>query len=217
MTSQQSPQQPAPYVPPAPTPVARRSWFARHKILTTLAALVVVGIGAGALNGGGSDADTSSDTAGTTTGTDNTLAPDAPPAEVPADELPGIGTTVADGKFEFVVTQVDSGATRVGNDIVGQDAQGQYVLVHVTVTNIGDEAQYFDGSSQKATDTEGRTHSADVAAAVYLGDANSFLNQVNPGNQVQGVVVFDIPADATLAEIELHDSPFSGGVTVVIG
>lgn len=217
MTSQQSHQQPAPYVPPAPTPAARRSWFARHKILTTLAALVVVIIGASALNGGGSDADTGSDTAGTTTGTDSADTPDAPAAEVPAAELPGIGATAADGKFEFVVTQVDHGVARVGNDMIGQDAQGQYVLVHVTVTNIGDEAQYFDGSSQKATDTEGRSHSADIAAAVYLGDTNSFLNQINPGNQVEGVVVFDIPADATLAEIELHDSPFSGGVTVGLG
>ena len=218
MTTQQSPQQPAPYVPPAPTPVARRSWFARHKVLTTLAALLVVIIGATALNGGGSsDTDAGSDTAGTTTGTDSADTPAAPAAEAPAEELPGIGATVADGKFEFVVTQVDPGVTRVGNDMIGQDAQGQYVLVHVTVTNIGDEAQSFDGSSQKATDTEGRTHSADGAAAVYLGDANSFLNQINPGNQVEGVVVFDIPADATLAEIELHDSPFSGGVTVAIG
>jgi len=31
---------------------------------------------------------------------------------------------------------------------------------------------------------------------------------------VDGVVVFDIPKSATPTKIELHDSPFSGGVTV---
>ncbi len=65
--------------------------------------------------------------------------------------------------------------------------------MHVTVNNIGREAQYFDGSSQKLTDTLGRTRSADTSAAIYLGDAQSFLN---PGNSVQGTVVFDVPAAA---------------------
>ncbi|MCL3862936.1 DUF4352 domain-containing protein [Actinotalea sp. K2] len=91
------------------------------------------------------------------------------------------------------------------------------MLVHLTVRNIGTEAQYFDGSSQELLDTQGRTHSSDGSAAIYLDDSNSFLNQINPGNEVQGIVVFDVPADAQLASIELHDSPFSGGVTVALG
>jgi len=84
------------------------------------------------------------------------------------------------------------------------------------VKNIGDEAQLFDGSSQNLLDTKGRTHSADSEAAIYLDESNSFLNEINPGNKVDGVVVFDIPKDATPATLELHDSMFSGGVQVAV-
>ncbi|WP_454042583.1 DUF4352 domain-containing protein [Cellulosimicrobium sp. Marseille-Q8652] len=117
----------------------------------------------------------------------------------------------------------------------------------MTATNIGDEAQVFDGSSQELTDTVGRTHSSDGSAAIYLGNANSFLTDINPGNSVvaqpveavpphvhrvidvqhaelgrrlrveEGTVVFDIPADAVPASIDLHDSFLSGGVEVALG
>lgn len=141
-----------------------------------------------------------------------------PAEEAPADEAQtaGIGTPVRDGKFEFVVTGVELGVARVGDDLFGQDAQGQFALVRMTVTNIGDEAQYFDGSNQDLVDTLERTHSAATSAALYLDDSESFLNQINPGNAVEGTVVFDIPTDATPARIELHDSAWSGGVTVTL-
>jgi len=189
--------------------------------------VVVVAI-ATATSGGGSDdpgAAPAGGSGGTTGGQDAAEQPAAeePAAEQPAAEQPaepqtaGLGTPVRDGKFEFTVTAVEPGVARLGDDLFGQDAQGQYVLVHLTVTNIGDEAQYFDGSSQKAFDAQGREFSADTAAAVHLGDANSFLNQINPGNTVSGTVVFDVPADAALTSLALHDSPFSGGVEVALG
>lgn len=209
----ESGQYPQPPVAPTGTPPRRRSWFARHKFLTALGVLVVIGIAAASLGGGGGDepaADGAAPAAGGATGGDD-------PQQEPADTAPGIGATVADGKFEFVVSQVETGLTHVGSDLLGQTAQGQFVLVHLTVTNTGDEAQYFDGSSQKAFDAQGRTYSSDAGAAIYVDESNSFLNQINPGNQVQGVVVFDVPADVTLTELELHDSPFSGGVRVTIG
>ena len=145
--------------------------------------------------------------------------PSVAPAPEAAKEQPAavIGTAVRDGKFEFTVTQVETGVKRIGNDVLGQDAQGQFVLLHLTVTNIGTEAQYFDGSSQKLYDSAGRAFSADTSAAIYLDESNSFLNQINPGITVQGIVVFDVPADAVLTTAELHDSAFSGGVTVTLG
>ncbi|OLT54629.1 DUF4352 domain-containing protein [Cellulosimicrobium sp. CUA-896] len=213
--------------PGVPTP-PRKSWFARHKILTGLGVVVLLAIIGGALGGGGEDepattaavagapaADGPSDGAADTA----EPAPEAP-AEEPAPEepaAPGIGTPVRDGKFEFTVTSVETGVATVGDEFLNQQAQGQYVLVHMAVTNIGTEAQMFDGSSQELTDTAGRTHSADTSAAIYLGDANSFLTDINPGNSVDGTVVFDIPADAVPATIDLHDSMFSGGVEVALG
>jgi hypothetical protein len=105
----------------------------------------------------------------------------------------GMNQPVRDGKFEFVVTKVESGQTKVGNDTFGKTPQGQFVFVHMTVKNIADQAQTFDGSSQKLFDAQGREFSADTGAAIYLDQSQSFLNQINPGNSVNGIVIFDIP------------------------
>lgn len=56
--------------------------------------------------------------------------------------------------------------------------------------------------------------SADTEAAIYIDASGSFLNDINPGNTVMGVVIFDMPKGTPAAIVELHDSPFSGGVKV---
>jgi len=125
----------------------------------------------------------------------------------------GIGTPVRDGKFEFTVTAVDPGKSTIGTGSISKTAQGQFVLVHVTVRNIGNQQQSFDQSSQKMIDQQGRQLSPDTTAGVYV-DPNNFLAQINPGNSVEGLLVYDIPKDAVPTKLQLHDSPFSGGVTV---
>ncbi|MFJ2033736.1 DUF4352 domain-containing protein [Streptosporangium sp. NPDC087985] len=127
-----------------------------------------------------------------------------------------IGDVVKDGKFSFKVTKVETGLKRVGGEYFGSDAQGQYVLVHVTVENIGDKAQLFSDSSQKLIDTGGRQYDADSGAALGLKDSNAFLKNINPGNTVSGILLFDVPKDFRIKAIELHDSIFSGGVTVAL-
>lgn len=49
---------------------------------------------------------------------------------------------------------------------------------------------------------------------MLIEDNEVFLNEINPGNTVKGVLVFDMPKGTTPASIELHDSMLSGGVTV---
>jgi hypothetical protein len=127
---------------------------------------------------------------------------------------PGIGDPVRDGKFEFTVTKVRTGVKKVGGEYLSTAAQGQFVLVSVTVENIGDEPRAFSASSQTMYDADDREFSADDSASIYLDDSNSFYTEINPGNKVKGVVVFDLPKGVSPARIELHDSMFSGGVDV---
>ena len=71
------------------------------------------------------------------------------------------------------------------------------------------------GSSQKAFDAQGAEYSNDGVAEMYANKGNAtFLETINPGNQVKGRLVFDVPKNTTLTEVMLHDSPFSGGVRV---
>ncbi|MFI6332468.1 DUF4352 domain-containing protein [Micromonospora chersina] len=176
---------------------------------TTLALLAtgLVALGCGA----GSTDDTSSSK------TDSTSSK-AAAGGAKGDDKPKtakIGQPARDGKFEFTVKSSKCGVAKIGTDMLGAKAQGQFCLVTVNVKNIGKESQMFDGSSQKAYAANGTEYSADGGAAIYANkNAETFLNDINPGNQVTGVVVFDIPKNVKLAKLELHDSPFSGGVTV---
>lgn len=138
-----------------------------------------------------------------------------------ADEPPAatrMNQPAKDGKFQFTVTKMDCSKTSIGRSPLTQKAQGKFCLVNVTVKNIGDEAQLFDASSQKALDAQGTTYDADGGAGIYLPDGGeAFLNNINPGNQVKGTLVFDVPPTVKVTSLELHDSPFSDGVTVSVG
>jgi hypothetical protein len=125
----------------------------------------------------------------------------------------GIGTPVRDGKFEFVITGVTH-AKSVGGEF-GQTAQGEYTILHITVKNIGNESQLLADSAQHVYDSSGRKYDADSVAGISLnGNANVFLKEINPGNTVQGQIAFDMPKGVRAVKAELHDSLFSGGVTV---
>jgi hypothetical protein len=211
---------PAP--PGAPIPPAKKSWIRRHKILTGLAAVILLFIVIGISNAVKGSTPTVNNPAApapvSASATASQPATSAAPAPSPAPAAPGLNAPVRDGKFEFVVSKVECGKTEIGAKSLAKKAQGQFCIVSLSAKNIGDESQYLDASSQKAMDAQGRKFSADSAAGIYLGDnGNTFLKQINPGNAVQGQVVFDIPKDAKISQLELHDSPFSGGVAVALG
>ncbi|MDZ7912581.1 MAG: DUF4352 domain-containing protein [Rhodococcus sp. (in: high G+C Gram-positive bacteria)] len=120
-----------------------------------------------------------------------------------------------DGKFELVVTSVAPPVTSVGSEYLTETAQGEYVQVTLSVRNIGDRAQSLDASSQKLLDADGKQYSVDSLATAYL-DQGIGYEQINPGNALDTTVVFDVPVGTVPAEIELHDSAFSGGTTVAL-
>ncbi|MET7747851.1 DUF4352 domain-containing protein [Micromonospora sp. NPDC005367] len=163
------------------------------------AAAVALGCGAGATDNASSS---SSDDGGAK-------------GEEKAAKTAKIGQPVRDGKFEFTVKSSKCGATKVGSDLIGDKAQGQFCLITINVKNIGKEPQTLDGSSQKAYTADGTEYSSDTEAGLYANkEQSTFFEEINPGNQVTGVFVFDIPKKVKLAKLELHDSMFSGGVEV---
>ncbi|RAO27762.1 hypothetical protein PSN13_05650 [Micromonospora saelicesensis] len=182
---------------------------------TTTLALLATGLIALGCGSGAADkaSDSSSDSkASSSSGDEGGAKAEEKPAKTAK-----IGQPARDGKFEFTVKSSKCGVAKIGSDMLGQKAQGQFCLVTVNVKNIGKEAQMFDGSSQKAYAADGTEYSADTGAAIYANkNAETFLNDINPGNQVNGVVVFDIPKNVKLTKLELHDSMFSGGVTVAL-
>ncbi|MFI1996068.1 DUF4352 domain-containing protein [Actinoplanes sp. NPDC020271] len=215
--SQQQPQHgsgPAAPFAPVPPPVKKKRkllWIVGGFVGLMLIACI------GAVASGGDD-DATSATADvaveTTKAAQKTAKTEAQKGE---EKTAGLKDAVRDGKFEFTVTGVKCGVGKIGSDVLGQKAQGQFCLVDVQVKNIGKEAQTFADSVQKAFDAKKVEYSADSGAAIYANeDSQVFFTEINPGNTVKGKLVFDVPKGTQLTSIELHDSMFSGGVTVAL-
>lgn len=178
-----------------------------------LGAIVAVFVIAGVAGGG--DKDTPAPAAPAAAPAAGGAAPAAPAVEEQDAPAPGIGSAVRDGKFEFTVTNVESGLTSLGdNPYLAEEAQGQFVVVTMTVLNTSNEPKGVSPGDQKMFDAQGREFKADTAAALNLDTDVAFWDEINPGNTVTLKVVYDMPAGAVPASMELHDSMFSGGTEV---
>jgi len=178
----------------------KKNWFARHKFLTVVLAIVVIGIVV--MSSSSSDK----------TGTDNTAKTDKKVTTAK------IGEPARDGKFEFTVKGLECGKASVGsNQYLTKTAQGQYCLLSVTVKNIGNEKQSLFSANQKLLDVSNKEYSADDTATIYAApEGSSWFSDINPGNTVEGSIVFDVPKDVTPTTAQLHDSSLSGGVKVTL-
>ena len=230
-TEQFAPGQAGHPVPAMPAP--KRAWYAKKRVIMP-GALLALFVLMGALGGGGDEAkDVTAVSAETSAPAAPAAAapthaakaaakpiskPTAKPTSKPAPVKPAppkIGATVRDGKFAFTVRSVKCGIATVGtNPYLQEKAQGQFCAVALTVANIGDEPQSMFADNQYAFDDKARKYSANSMASMADESSQVLWEEINPGNSVKGTVYFDMPKGAKLAKLELHDSMFSGGVTV---
>lgn len=140
-----------------------------------------------------------------------TIAPVATTSSRPAAEqslVAPAGSSVRDGKFEFTVLKYGSSP-----NADQARPQGIYVMVEMTVENIGNEPQTFFAGNQKLR-IDNRTYAPDSMASIYLDSATV---DINPGNIVTVTIAFDVPANTDhVNTLELHDSAFSRGVEVAL-
>ena len=180
-------------------------------IVGAVAVLVIANIHFGGASGGTVGARPSSAPA---TSPASVLEPAGPSvaASSPAAPRAGVGQQVRDGAFAFVVNGVENAAVvaDMNDSSVTTSPQGVFVIVKMTVTNVGDQTQSFTTSLQRLK-AGGNTFDASQDADGYLGAGTQDLD---PGNQIDVAVAFDVPVGATPESIELHDSPSSTGVEV---
>lgn len=178
------------------------NWFKRHKILTGIFAVVGLLIFIGIVSPPSEENKMSQQ-------------PQEQQAQSAPQQVAGTGQPARDGKFEFTVSGVTCGQTRVGNEYFGEDAQGEFCMVNMTIKNIGNESQSLFADNQYAYDATNKRYSADSGASIYASsNGSTWYDQINPGNSVSGAVIFDVPKGTKLVTAELHDSALSGGVKV---
>ena len=126
--------------------------------------------------------------------------------------VPSAGA-VTDGNFSFEVTQVETApSVKYGDAPVQKTAQGEFLIVHMTVTNTGAMSATFLGTLQKLK-AGGTTYSIDDEATFYL---NGGMAELNPGYQSALAIAFDVPQGTTPESLEVHGDPMSAGAEVPI-
>jgi len=135
----------------------------------------------------------------------------------PTETAAPAGASVRDGKFEFQVINIARSKTvsdPTGNPYMTATAQGEFIVVTLSMTNIGNEPQSYFGQNQKLIDASGREYGASSAADMWMNAGGNPMGDINPGNSIQVKLAYDVPPGTNPTELMLHDSMFSGGVSV---
>ena len=177
-----------PNYPPPAAPKKSRKW---PWILLAVFVLIVGMFACSA--GGGGDTETTSGGGEETAGTEEA-------AEEDGTETLGIGDTGQVGDWMVTVNGTETAAT-FGDEFYEEQAQGEFVIVDLTVENGGSESTTFDDTALSLVDADGNKHSANGS----LGD-DFFLEQINPGNQATGKAAFDVPEGTEPAALEVEDT-----------
>ena len=193
-------------------PVATKNSSNGGKVALVVVGVFVVLFAIGKC-GSGDDKTSSSSSSASRTSTSRPFAAPAAPAQPATPTAAPVGSPVRDGKFEFRVLSMTRApqAGDVSNPYMTVDAQGEFIILTMSVANIGDEAQSYFGGNQKLVDITGREYEANSEADMWM---NSGTGDINPGNSIQVKAAFDVPPGTQPSELEVHDSMFSGGAKV---
>lgn len=137
-----------------------------------------------------------------------------------AKPIAKVGETVQDGDIAFTVTDVTT-ATYLGNQYTKKDAQGLFYVISLKIENKAKETKTIDSSMITLTDSQGRTFDRSIdgqtAKGMAQGKVDLFLQQVQPGLNVTGDIVFDIPKDAAGLKLLVKGGYFGKGQQIDLG
>ena len=111
------------------------------------------------------------------------------------------------GSFAFTVTAVELAQPKIGY----LTAQGTFVVVDMTVRNIGDGLRTVYCQNQNLKDLAGRTYDNGVT----VGNGDDMIN-IKPDGRVHFQCAFDVPVGTLAGAVVVHDTAYSTGATVKV-
>lgn len=114
----------------------------------------------------------------------------------PKEIISSIGKEIEVGNFVYIINGFRYTKT-IGNDIVGETADGIFLLVELTVTNISNETRTLDGSLFSVTDKDGAKFEHSMSGSTALGMSGGktlFLKEFHPKIKTKGTLVFEVPS-----------------------
>jgi hypothetical protein len=165
----------------------KRTWFGAFVALVIISSIA---------NGGGDS--------GSPKKVDQTENKKATQAVAKEDKGFYIGDSVKTDDIIFKVNSVKE-ASSVGSDLIGEKAQGKYVIVDLNITNGQKEAVQFLEDYFTLSEKDGTTYEYATTAGIYANEAGHsfFLAKINPKITMNGKVVFDIPKEINTKDLTL--------------
>ncbi len=120
--------------------------------------------------------------------------PQTQESKTQSQEKSAIGTEVRVGNFVYRVSDF-SFRKSVGNEFVGETANGIYLLISLDLMNVDDEPHTLDGSLFSITDLDGRKYEYSTNGSTALamsGYKTLFLEQCQPNIQMSGILIFEV-------------------------
>lgn len=120
-----------------------------------------------------------------------------------------MGQAAADGDVDFVVNGFRCGDKTIGSGPGARTAVGRFCFLELSMRNSGGQPVLFSPGGQFLKDEDDRTYGADPRAMAQVPGNGGFttVQQLNPGIEIQGVLVYDVPPDVAPQFAELHRGP----------
>lgn len=141
-----------------------------------------------------------------------------PAADEDADggESFGVGDSFAVNDWSITINSVGERTPTIGDEFLNTEAQGEFLPVDLTVTNDGSSGSHFFASDFVAVDDQDREFNYSSDATIYGASdgAVSLLDEINPGNSIEGTLYFDVPEGTDITALDINAGFLSDPVRV---
>lgn len=172
------------------------NWFSRHKILTVLGVILLIGIVGGMAGQGGK-----SDPAKVADASNNTSTNKAK-----EKTSFGVNETIAFDDKKVTVTSVERNWSS-GNEYIKPETGKEYIKVQVSIENDSKSEASYNTFDWKLQDSAGVIKDVDSVAFGVDGALSS--GQLSPGGKVSGFLVFQAPLNDTGLTLRYNPSFWS--------
>ena len=197
-----------------------RNWFVRHKIITGILTLIVIGIIAGVI---GSGKDEQENQSANSVKNETKPMPTQSAREKQGVKIYSVNEDVIVGEVRWKVLSVKNR----GNTLKASESRyaslakpkttgGKFIQVKVEVENLGKEMKSV--SSLNIIDDKGREFipSSDTSEWIPEGEEMFILNNLNPNVKSSFTDIYEIPADATDLKLKVGDLELLGDAEALI-
>ncbi len=182
------------------SPIFKKWWF-----------WVIIAVFIIAISSGGSDESKTTNVENSKNGSVMTQETEQQNNTEEKEEIYKIGDVVTVGDFEYTVLEVSDTKSLGSNPYLKKETENNYIVVKVTVKNIGSEAKTIYTDMFELKDDNDIAYESDGTLGLYVNEGGDgfLLEELNPNISRTGYVVFETPITNLEAQFDLR---VTGGV-----